>query len=75
MNTVGVTDYTNLAPLRSYGEDPLAKATQVKNTSFILLLKLFWKSEKWILIGLNPHAKDLNFLMPFPAYKLGLFRT
>ena len=25
-------------------------------TSFILLIKLFGQSEKWILIGLNPHA-------------------
>ena len=31
------------------------------------------QSEKWILIGLNPHATELIFLMQVPANKLLFF--
>ena len=47
----------------------------LKNTkaSFILLIKLFSYSEKWILIRLNPHATELIFLTPVLANKMELF--
>ena len=31
--------------------------------------------KKWILIGLNPHAKELIFLTPVPANTMELFLT
>ena len=39
------------------------------------MIKLFGQSDKWILLGLNSHAKKLIFLKPFPANKMELFRT
>ena len=46
--------------------DILLKTTK---TSCILLIKLFGLSEKWILIGLNPHATELILFTPVPAKK------
>ena len=43
--------------------------------SIILLIKLLGYSEKWNLIGINPHVIELNFLLPVPANKMELFST
>ena len=44
-------------------------------TSFILLIKLFEKSEKSVLIELNLHATELIFHTPVLANKIELFGT
>ena len=59
-----VINEVNVFSIKYRYSDILLKNTE---TAFNLLIELFGKSEKWILIGLTPHATELIF--PTPVFR------